>query len=944
MTRKQSEMVTDYEIGGNLVLSGLLVCLQNQRNPSMKTRFPKIAVVLCVAVSFFSQLLYSGVQQEPSSSSSTATLQLIPTPQRVVYGQGRFAFSPNAKILLGNPKDQEDLFAASQLSEELQAELNIHLAFTKTLKGKTIVIGQPARNKVLQGALKNAGLSLPTELGNEGYVLHVSSSQIIIAANSGAGVFYGVQTLKQLIRSNREGNSIPCLTITDWPALRYRGWMNDISRGPIPTVAFLKEVIKKMAEHKQNFFTLYTEHVFRLKSHPEIAPADGVTPEEIAELTFFAKKYYIELVGNAQSFGHMENMLRGPFYNDIKENPYVLTPAMEDTYRFLKEVYDEIVPSYQSAMFHINCDEVYGLGKGASKRMVDSLGMPAVYAYHINRINDLIKPYGKRILMWGDIAAQNPDIIPKLPKDLVVISWGYDAEESFEPAIIPFKKTGFDFMVAPGVSCWTEVWPDMTTAVVNISNYVRDGVKLGAMGMMNTAWDDDGENFFNYNWHGLLWGAECSWHPAKPLSGEEAQKDRDDRLKHFNESFDNLFYGARGVTSTLFKFDSIRHYPVPGIVRDNGVWSSMLTTDPASTSNAASVDNDRIVGDAKQLMEKLQGLRSQVKRNGQTLDYALFAAKRVLFTARKNLVRIALAHTMKSGDQESIAPVKAGLEYLVKELHVLKAEYVGLWLRENRSWWLDRILDRYDQLGTQLLDINNVVRITPSDTLTGGKRTIALETAFRDQVIYYTTDGSEPTLRSTQYAGPFEIDRSALIRARVLDNHQFYALAEKFVLIHKAIGRLYKLNSTYSHYNPAYSAGGDMGLVDGLRGSDDFADGRWQGYQGQDLDIVLDLQKLMEIKKVSVGFLQNSFSWVLMPERVQVWVSNDASKFVLAKEIPNTVDPREDGAIIKDFAAIFSNVSARYIRIIGKNPGKLPSWHQSAGRDSYIFADEIIVE
>ena len=72
--------------------------------------------------------------------------------------------------------------------------------------------------------------------------------------------------------------------------------------------------------------------------------------------------------------------------------------------------------------------------------MVDSMGMPAVYAYHINRINDLIKPYGKRILMWGDIAVNNKTIIDQLPKDLVILSWGYGAEPGFDNAIIPFKN------------------------------------------------------------------------------------------------------------------------------------------------------------------------------------------------------------------------------------------------------------------------------------------------------------------------------------------------------------------------------------------------------------------------------------------------------------------------------------------------------------------------
>lgn len=880
-----------------------------------------------------------------ADDSQGSSLRLIPTPQKVVPGQGRFTFTADTKILLGSPNDADDLFSAEQLMDEVKTEMILQLSKTSILKGKVIALGLAARDNTIQRLLKSTGVDMPVKLGSEGYVLHVSASGIIIAANTAAGVFYGVQTLKQLVRSNKEGNSIPCVTITDWPALRYRGWMDDISRGPIPTVAYLKEVVKKMAEHKQNFFTLYTENVFRLKSHPEVAPADGITPEQIAELTVFAKPYHIELIGNAQSFGHMEHMLQAPFYNNIKENAYVVTPAAEATYKFLKEEYDEIVPSYQSSMFNINCDEVYGLGRGPSKRMVDSLGMPAVYAYHINRISDLIKPYRKRILMWGDIAAQNPEIIPKLPQDIVVLSWGYDPEESFESVILPFKKTGFDFMIAPGVNCWSEVWPNMTAAVVNISNYVRDGAKLGAIGMMNTAWDDDGENFFSYNWHGLLWGAECSWHPASPFVGDDARKDRDARLASFNRSFDQLIFGVDGVASTFFLFDSLRHMDVPGVVRDYGVWSSMLEADLYNEkAEPLPFACDRAIRQSNQLIEQLAVLKSQASRNAQILDFALFAAKRVRFTGEKVQARLALFKTMYADNPPQIPRMKEELDRLLHQLHSLKSEYVGLWQRENRSWWLDKILEKYDRLGNQLVDLDKTVMIEPPSFLMGNLKTILLKTPFDDQSVYYSTDGSEPTLRSTRYTKPFEIDRSTLVRARVFVERQSYPLTEKFVLMHKAIGRLYKLNSEYSRYNRAYSAGGSIGLLDGLRGSENFADGRWQGYQGRDLDIGIDLKGPTTVNKITLGCLQNSFSWILMPDRVQIYVGDEPDKLALAKEILNSVDPKEDGAIIHDFSASFPQLSTRYIRVVAKNPGKLPSWHQSAGSDSYIFADEIIVE
>ena len=882
-----------------------------------------------------------------SSRSATATdssLIMIPTPRKVERTTGRFTLSPDVTICSADTKEAEDHFSASQLAEGIEAELGFRPKRTAHVQGKCIVIGRIDRDGFVRKSLRTIGAFPLDSLGDEGYVVHVSPARVVVAAKSGAGVFYGVQTLKQLIRSNRSGRAIPCVTIADWPALRYRGWMHDISRGPIPTMAFLKQIVVKMAEFKQNFFTLYTEHVFRLKSHPEIAPMDGISAEEIAELSSFAKTYHVELVGNAQSFGHMEHILASPFYHRLRENSWVVSPAQEETYTFLKDMYAEIIPAYPSNLFHINCDEVTGLGDGPGKRMVDSMGAAGVYAYHISRIRDIIRPYGKRILMWGDIAAGNPQIIEQLPKDLVIISWGYHAAESFDDALLPFKKTGFDFMVAPGVSCWGQVWPDMSTAVVNIANYVRDGAKLGAMGVMNTVWVDDGENLFNHNWHGLAWGAECSWNPLRPLTGDAARRERDTRAESFHRAFDALFFGAPDVMGTLFLFDSLRTLSVRGLVTNQAVWSSMLEMYPENVNEEARKNNEHLVREAVTFVGDLHALRARVQRNREMLDAALLAARRVLFTGRKNLARIALVRAMESASREDVARAKVLLNDLLHDLHQLKAEYVGLWERENRAWWLPRVLEKYDRLGNQLLDLDKMVFIEPDNALADGKRQVRLRTAFADQTIYYTTGGAEPTLRSIPYNGPIAIDRSTLIRARVFVDKQGYAMAEKYLLVHKAIGKLRTLNAQYSLYNPAYAAGGEMGLLDGIRGSEAFADGAWQGFQGQDLEVVIDLEKPTEIKKIYIGFLQQSYSWILMPERVQFWASEDGGAYSLVQEVVNTVDPKQEGTVVRDVVAEFGGFKTRFVKVIAKTPGKLPAWHHAAGNDAFIFADEIVVE
>jgi hexosaminidase len=905
-------------------------------------------LILCASLESTLVLFLGGTTlafAHPARDASDSTgLFLVPSPKRVECGQGRFAFSRHVSIDVRERTNEDDLFSAAQLSEEVLRDVGVKPHRTARPRAGSVVVGRIGTDKEILLGLKGIQAGLLDSLGEEGYVVEVRPERITVAARTGAGVFYGVQTLKQLVRANRTGDAIPCVTIVDWPSLRYRGWMQDISRGPIPTMASLKKMIATMAEYKQNCFTLYTENLFRLKSHPDLAPADGLTAEEVKDLSEFARKYHCDMIGNAQSFGHMEHILASPFYAGIRETPSVVSPAVEATYTLLKEMYAEIIPAYSSPLFHINCDEVTGLGTGPARGMVDSLGSGGVYAYHINRINDIVRPYGKRLLMWGDIAASNPQIVSRLPKDLVIISWGYDARESFVDAILPFKETGFDFMVAPGVSCWGQVWPNMSNAMTNISNYVRDGAALGAIGMLNTVWDDDGENLLNYNWHGLIWGAECSWGPAPLLTGRDADAELARHKQVYNLDFDALFFGTPGVTAALFEFDSLRTLPVRDLVTDQGVWRTMQGFFPHDVDSQAVTLNKEVVRRAGDLEARLADLRMRVAWHPEMLDAALFAARRVAFTGRKDLAFVRLAHTMAAPAGSSVDRAGEDLSTLLDSLHLLKEAYVGLWERENRSWWLDRVLAKYDRLGDAFLDFDKVVSISADSVVRDGKRLIRLSTPFADQEIVYTVDGQEPTMQSPRYTGPIPIERSSLIRARVFVNGHGCPVAEQYIMVHKAIGKLLRLNSQYSDYNPAYAAGGRLALVDGLRGSDRFADGRWQGYQGQDLNVVLDLQTPTEISSVTLGCLQDSYSWILLPSQVQFWVSDDGAQFTLAKALPDTVDPRAEGTILHDFTAQFDHLKTRYLKVIAKNRGKLPAWHHAAGGDAFIFADEIIVE
>jgi hypothetical protein len=871
------------------------------------------------------------------------TLSLSPYPQEIVTGDGGFNLAGKPGIYIGKNISEETLFSANQLLQEIKDDLETDAAVQPKFKKASIFLGLTGRDSRFDKLLASLNLSVPPKAQEEGYVLMVRNDLIVVAAHTEMGLFYGVQTLKQLIRANRTGSAIPALTITDWPALRYRGWMDDISRGPIPTVDFVKDCIRKMSEFKQNFFTLYTENTFCLNKYPDIAPPGAFTAAEIAELTNYAAKYHIDIIGNFQSFGHMEKILANPFYKFLGDNSYILNPASEKTYSLLKDIYSEIVPAYKSPFFNINCDETQGLGEGKSKRMADSIGLSSIYAYHINRIDKLLKPYGKRLMMWGDIAVNNSEIISKLPKDLVILSWGYHAAESFDDAILPFKKTGFDFMVAPGVSCWNELWPGMSNAAINISNYVRDGAKLGAMGMMNTAWDDNGHNLFNYNWHGLAWGAECSWHPAPPSSGDLAIKERNDKLVGFNKSFDKIFFGAEGVTDALFAIDSLRLLPVRGIAGERTFWQELLDMNLENTTEEFGDQNMEVINEATEISERIKNLKTLCTRNQSLLDHPLFALDRIMFSAEKNVARIILYEAKETGNAIAAQVVAPELEKLKNDLFGIKKEYIHRWNLENRPWWLDKNLNDYNRLAKQIDNADKKVFIEPQPELVNGSQPVVLSTLFNDQLIVYALDGGDPTLRSQVYKEPLMIDGQVLIKAAVLTGNAVGEISQLPLLVHKGIGCPMKIKANYSTYNPAYAAGGDGALLDGLTGSMDFADGRWQGYQGQDIELEIDLKRETPVTSVAMDFLQNAYSWILLPKDVQIFTSADGENYRLAATITNDVPPTGQNTVIHTFKADFTGLNARYLKIIAHSQGNLPAGHHAAGNPSFMFTDEVII-
>jgi predicted alpha-1,2-mannosidase len=227
--------------------------------------------------------------------------------------------------------------------------------------------------------------------------------------------------------------------------------------------------------------------------------------------------------------------------------------------------------------------------------------------------------------------------------------------------------------------------------------------------------------------------------------------------------------------------------------------------------------------------------------------------------------------------------------------------------------------------------------ISPSKTF---KKPISVEIkcANAEAKIYYTVDGSTPTASSTLYTSPISISSSTIVKAIAVEDGKTSFVDEgSFTKIRDDI-KLTLVNK----YLPDYADQGDNTLINGLRGKANWRIGNWQGYQGNDLVAIVDMEQVKPVKQVSIGTLQDVGSWIVFPKQVEYWTSDDGENYKLAATIATKVDIKSPHAQTQDFTAKL-NTNARYIKVIAKQYGPLPEWHESKGEQSYIFADEIVI-
>ncbi len=377
------------------------------------------------------------------------------------------------------------------------------------------------------GTLSDNGAVVTHGDSGESYTLCIDTTGIKLHGAGPAGAFYGLQTLRQLIKEY--GNDLPCLVVEDAPGFAHRGFYHDVTRGKVPTLEMLYRIVDTLAAMKVNELQLYVEDAFAFSVYDGIIPDTcKLSKEEILALDEYCYAHFIELIPSASTFGHLYNLLQSEKYKHLcefedyqptkhywleKMSHHTIDVNNPESIEVIGSMIDEYAPLFRSNTFNICCDETFDLckGKNAGKDVAKA------YCDFLLKIIDRVKKHGKTVQMWGDIVLKHPEVLPLLPKDTIMLNWNYDADPGLSGCDV-FAASGLPQIVCPGTSTWSRFAENVSVGLSNISAMAKVGHTYGAMGVLNTNWGDFGNPCSFYTTcFGMAAGAECSWSPNAPL-------------------------------------------------------------------------------------------------------------------------------------------------------------------------------------------------------------------------------------------------------------------------------------------------------------------------------------------------------------------------------------------------------------------------------------------
>ena len=592
----------------------------------------------------------------------------------------------------------------SQILAQLQEKLEF-FGLKKKLEIQNIpdINESPKVNSILEKSKDIFPEKLYKNMENEenfieqGYILVSKESKLIIEASTHQGMFYGIQTLIQLLNSSQDKLSLNQLIILDFPALKIRGISDDISRGQTPTIENLKKFIKELSHYKINHYYLaYMQDMFKFTKHPDIGRDRGsYSKEDIIELLSFAKKHFIELIPIFQTTSHWENILHNPKYWKYGEFPgsNSLNIANEEIYELLDDMISELSEAFKSEYFHLGADESWDVGKVASKDLIENTGIGKAYLNHYKRIYGIAKSHGyKKIILYHDILYKYRDVLEGLPKDMIIMYWKYNTQKN-HPILKKIKNYGFPLIVSPSIMDFNRIFPSIDKYEKNIMNIIKFGHKNGVIGEITSSWGDYRNKELRENrFYGFIFSALVGWNPSKEIN-----------VLYFWKSIFTHFFGIMHkklirVFSTLrsIQDNNLLH------IRPSAYYNHFFAHPHAKNTakhrkNIKTLHFDKLIPNLDDLIKTCEQLEEEVLKNKINIKNIAFVAKHIKFYCKKRVNSKTLIEFRPVKEKYKSHKIKE-IVGLKNDLILLLEEYEYLWLKSARKEGFESIKNRYQWL------------------------------------------------------------------------------------------------------------------------------------------------------------------------------------------------------------------------------------------------------
>ncbi len=530
----------------------------------------------------------------------------------------------------------------------------------------------------------------------QGYILISNESKIYIEADSSQGIFYGIQTLIQLMNSTPTKKLISQVAIIDYPLLSIRGVSDDISRGQAATVDNLKKFIKVLSHFKINhYYLVYMQDMFKFENHPEIGKGRGAyTKEEIKEIFDFAEQHFVELIPIFQTIGHWENILHNEKYWQYGEFPgsNSLNIANDKIYEILDGMIKDLSEVFKSEYFHIGADESWDVGKGASKEYVDKIGIGNAYLKHYKKIYEIVKSHGyKKIIIYHDILYKYREVLEGLPKDMIVMYWKYNTKEN-HPILKKIKEFKLPLIVSPSIIDYNRLFPSFTRSEKNISNLIKNGYENGAIGEITSSWGDYSNKEIRENrFYGFIYSSQVGWNPSKNVNPIKFWKSL--LLHFFGISDPRLFKVIRTLRAVE---DKKRLHTRPTFYYNHFFSHPYNKKRSLYRKNLKTSKFDSLIKNMDEIIVICKDLEKIAPMNKENIRVLAFIAKHIKFYCNKRINSKKLVDfRSKRVKDEYILLIIKEIEALKRELNELLKEYETLWLSVAKEDGFESIKRKY---------------------------------------------------------------------------------------------------------------------------------------------------------------------------------------------------------------------------------------------------------